>query len=145
MSDDLPQRPSLKVIDFIARTSQPERAVGGSGTGDGVPPISPDLVNYRLDQNDKALTALEGRAQSIEATVNRIESKLDSLATKAEVAALPTKDSFRNWNLALIVAVIATLLSMTGLFLASAANQLSAFSAVLSAVQAAIAFKPPVP
>lgn len=108
-------------------------------------PIPPDLVSYRLDQNDKALTALEGRAQSIEATVNRIEAKLDGLATKTEIAALPTKDNLRNWNLALIVAIVATLLSMTGLFLASAANQLSAFSTVLSAVQAAIAFKPPLP
>ena len=110
----------------------------------GTTPIAADLVSYRLDQNDKALTALETRTQSIEAIVNRIEAKLDGLATKAEVAALPTRDSLRNWNLGLIVAVVATLLSMTGLFLASAGNQLSAFSAALSAMQTAVAFKPPV-
>lgn len=110
-----------------------------------MPPIPPDLVNYRLDQNDKALTSLESRAQSIEAIVNRIDAKLDGLATKAEIANLPTKDSFRNWNLAVIVAIVATLLSMTGLFLGSAANQLSAFSAVLSAVQAVVAVKPTAP
>lgn len=92
-----------------------------------MPPIPPDLVSYRLDQNDKALTALEGRAQSIEATVNRIEAKLDGLATKAEVAALPTKNNFRNGNMVLIGTVVATLVAMASLFYASNSNQLSAF------------------
>ena len=142
MSEGPPQPNSSKVINFVARTAQPGKSSDGSGTGDGMPPIPPDLVSYRLDQNDKALTALESRAQSIEAIVNRIDAKLDGLATKAEIATLPTKDSFRNWNLAVIAAVVATLLSMTGLFLGSAANQLSAFSAVLSAVQTIMAVKP---
>lgn len=131
---------------YDSPTAKPDIVASGSDRdripkeGSGMPPIPPDLVAYRLDRNEAAVTALEGRSQVIEATVNRIEAKLDGLATRTEIAALPTKDSFRNWNLAVIAAVVATFLSMAGLFLASAANQLSAFSTVLSALQAV---KPP--
>lgn len=127
MSDE--GRPPLRIVEF--------------GGGSGRPPIPPDLVAYRLDRNEDAVTSLEGRAKAIEAAVTRIEAKLETLPTRAEIASLPTKDIFRNWNLALIAALVATFLTMTALFLASAANQLSAFSAGLTALQTSNATKPP--
>lgn len=115
---------------------------GGPGGG-GQPPIPPDIMAYRLDKNEEAVTLVERRSQTIEAVVTRIEAKLELLTTRAEVAALPTRESLRNWNLGLIAALVATFLAMTSLFIASAANQLSAFSAGLTAVQTTIAAKPP--
>ncbi len=105
--------------------------------------IPADLIADRLDKNERAVTALEDCVQSIEATVNRIEAKLETLATRADISALPTKDSFRNWNLTMIAAIATTFPAMIGLFLPSAGNQLSAFSAGLSALQTTNSGTPP--
>lgn len=86
-----------------------------------------DVTHYRLDQFEK-------RADAADARMARIEDKLTEIqVTLAKVA---TTDYVRNWGLVVVAAILATGLSVGGLFLQSSSNQLSAFQSGLSAIQA---------
>jgi hypothetical protein len=86
-----------------------------------------DVTQYRLDQFEK-------RADAADARMARIEDKLTEIqVTLAKVA---TTDNVRNWGLVVVAAILATGLSVGGLFLQSSSNQLSAFQSGLSAIQA---------
>ena len=98
---------------------------GGDGTHDDM-----DLVTYRLDQADK-------RAEAADARMARVEEKLGAI--QLALAGLATKDAIRNWGLAVIAIIVATGMAMGALLLQSSGNQLSAFQAGLSAIQAVAA------
>ncbi len=90
-----------------------------------------DVTQYRLDQYEK-------RADAADARLARIEDKLTEiqLSLVGVTATVATKDSVRNWGLVVVGAILATGLSVGGLFLQSSGNQLSAFQSGLSAIQA---------
>jgi len=90
-----------------------------------------DVTQYRLDQYEK-------RADAADARMARIEDKLTEIqVTLATVAStVATRDTVRNWGLVVVGAILATGLSIGGLFLQSSGNQLSAFQSGLSAIQA---------
>ena len=90
-----------------------------------------DVTQYRLDQFEK-------RADAADSRMARVEDKLAEIqVTLATVAAtVATKDTVRNWGLVVVAAILATGLSVGGLFLQSSCNQLSAFQSGLSAIQA---------
>jgi hypothetical protein len=89
-----------------------------------------DLVTYRLDQYEK-------RAGSADARMGRIEDKLGAI--QLTLACMATKDSIRNWGLAVIAIVIATGVGMGAVMLQASGNQLSAFQSGLSSVQSIVA------
>lgn len=98
---------------------------GGAGGTSG----SMDLVTYRLDQYEK-------RADSADARMGRVEDKLGAI--QLTLAGMATKDSIRNWGLAVIAIVIATGVGMGAIMLQASGNQLSAFQPGLNSVQAVV-------
>jgi hypothetical protein len=105
-------------------------ADGGAGPHDP----SMDLINYRLDQHDKQLEAVGTQLTAIQGTLVQLQ---------IGIAALPTKENVRNWGIGMIVAIVASFLSVGALFLTASSNQLSAFQAGLSTIQTAIAVSQP--
>ena len=101
------------------------KAGGGGGTSDGM-----DLTSYRMDQYEK-------RADAADAKMSRVEDKLTAI--QLLLAGHATKDFIRNWNLAVIAIVLASIAGMGAIMLQSSGNQLSAFQAGLSSVQAIVA------
>jgi hypothetical protein len=87
-----------------------------------------DLVNYRLEQSDRHAATTDARMERIEDKLNAIQLTLGGLATK---------DTVRGWGVAVVAIVIASAFSASAIMLQSTGNQLSAFQAGLSAVQAA--------
>jgi hypothetical protein len=106
--------------------SEPEglKTGGGGGTSDPM-----DLVTCRLDQYAK-------RAKTADACMALIETKLGAI--QLTLAGMATKDSIRNWGLAVIAIVIATGVGMGAIMLQASGNQLSAFQSGLSSVQAIV-------
>jgi hypothetical protein len=95
--------------------------------GDDVMPSDMDLTTYRLDQAEK-------RAEISDARMERIEAQLTQI--QVALAGLATKDSIRNWGIAVVAIVVATAVGLGALLMQSSSNQLSAFQAGLSAIQA---------
>jgi hypothetical protein len=106
-----------------------------------------DVTEYRLDLYEK-------RAEAADARMARIEDKLEAI--QVTMAGLATKDAMRNWGLTLLATMIGTsiaatlslvavMVSVGGLFTSSAANQLAAFQAGLSTIQAVAAAHDPRP
>lgn len=87
-------------------------------------------AKMRVDQFEKRAEAADGRMGRMEAQLTAIQIALASLATK---------DTIRNWGIAVIAIVIATGLAVGAVLLQSSGNQLSAFQAGLSAIQAVTA------
>lgn len=106
------------------RLSAPEalKSNGGGGTSGGM-----DITEYRLNQFEK-------RAEQSDARMGRIEEKLTDI--QIALAGLATRDTIRNWGIAVVGVVIATGIAMGAIMLQSTGNQLSAFQAGLSAIQA---------
>jgi hypothetical protein len=98
---------------------------GGGGTSGGM-----DLMAYRVDQ-------IEKRAEAADARMARVEDKLTAI--QVTLASLATKDSIRNWGLAVAAIVIASGIGVGAMLLQSSGNQLTAFQSGLSAVQAVTA------
>jgi len=86
-----------------------------------------DITQYRLDQFEKRADAADARMARIEETLTAIRSTM------------ATKDNIRNLGLAVVIAVVATGLTVGAILLQSSSNQLSAFQAGLSAIQAVAA------
>jgi hypothetical protein len=93
-----------------------------------------ELITYRLAQHDKQLEAVGTQLTAIQGALTQLQ---------LGIAALPTKENVRNWGMGLIVAILASFLSVGGLVLAASSNQLSAFQAGLSVIQTAIAVAQP--
>jgi hypothetical protein len=100
-----------------------------------------DATEYRLDLYEK-------RAEAADARMARIEDKLEAI--QVTMAGLATKDAMRNWGLTLLATMIGTgiaatlslvavMISVGGLFTSSSANQLAAFQAGLSTIEAVAA------
>ena len=89
-----------------------------------------DLLTYRVGQFEK-------RAEVADARMERIEDKLNAI--QATLAGLATKDSIRNWGLAIVAIVVTTGVSVSAIMLQASSNQLTAFQSGLSAVQAVVA------
>jgi hypothetical protein len=98
------------------------KSAGGNGTSGGM-----DLVTYRLDQSEK-------RAEAADARMARVEDKLTTI--QVTLASLATKDAVRNWGLAVVAIVLATGIGVGAVLLQSSGNQLAAFQAGLSSIQA---------
>lgn len=92
-----------------------------------------NLLDYRMEQYEK-------RADAADARMARVEEKLTAI--QVTLAGLATKDSIRNWGIAVIAIVVATGLAVGAMMLQAAGNQLSAFQAGLSAVQTAVSAAP---
>lgn len=101
--------------------------------GDGTTPGDRKLLNYRMDQYEK-------HADAADARMARVEEKLTNI--QLTLAGLATKDSIRNWGIAVIAIVLATGFAVGAIMLQSAGNQLSAFQAGLSAIQTAVSIAP---
>jgi hypothetical protein len=86
-----------------------------------------DLTNYRLDQFEK-------RADAADTRMARVEDKLTAI--QVTLAGLATKDAIRNWGLAVVAIVLATGIGVGAVLLQSSGNQLAAFQAGLSSIQA---------
>jgi hypothetical protein len=95
---------------------------GGSGTLGAM-----DLTTYRLDQFEK-------RADAADARMARVEDKLTTI--QVTLAGLATKDAIRNWGLTVVAIVLATGIGLGAVLLQSSNNQLAAFQAGLSTIQA---------
>lgn len=89
-----------------------------------------DVVRYRLDQFEK-------RADAADARMARVEEKLTAI--QVALAGLATRDAIRNWGIAVIAIVLATGAGVATVLLQSSGNQLSAFQAGLSTIQAIVA------
>jgi hypothetical protein len=68
--------------------------------------------------------------------MGRVEDKLGAI--QLTLAGMATKDSIRNWGLAVIAIVIATGVGMGAIMLQASGNQLSAFQPGLNSVQAVV-------
>ncbi len=79
--------------------------------------------------------------EGVKASLGRIEGALAGVPTQTQVAALATRDTVRNTALALAALMIA----LIGIFFAASSNQLSAFQAGLSSVEAIVASRQPLP
>ena len=136
MTDNVLQGPAHWVENARRAASDkflPDEPLEGRGSGG---PHTPDMdvTEYRLDQHEKRMDAQEAKLDAIQGSLNDI---------KVTLAGLSTKDTVRGWGIGIIVAVIASVLTVGGILVASSANQLSAFQAGLSAVQTKIAATPP--
>jgi hypothetical protein len=89
-----------------------------------------DLLAYRVDQIDR-------RAEAADARMARVEDKLTAI--QVTLASVATKDSIRNWGLAVAAIVVASGGGVGAMLLQSSGNQLAAFRSGLSAIQAAAA------
>jgi hypothetical protein len=103
----------------------------GGGNHGNEPPYGPsmDLLAYRMSQFEK-------HAEAADARMARIEDRLVSV--QVSIAALATKDSIRNWGLAIIAIVMAAGLAVGAILLQASGNQLAAFQSGLSAVQSVV-------
>jgi hypothetical protein len=109
-----------------------------------------DLYEKRADAVDARMARIEDKLEAMQVTLAGIQGTLGGLATKEAVAGLATKDAMRNWGLTLLATMIGTsiaptlslvavMVSVGGLFTSSSANQLAAFQAGLSTIQAVVA------
>jgi hypothetical protein len=100
----------------------------------GGPPDPPDMLEPRVAR-------LEADVAELKADVKAIRIKIENLPTRTEMAALPTRNDLRTWSLAVIAITVASVIAVGfgvgSLVQAGMANQLSAFQAGLSAIQAA--------
>ncbi len=78
-----------------------------------------------------------------DAKLDAIQASLSDI--KITLAGLSTKDTVRGWGIGVIVAVIASFLTVGGILLSASGNQLSAFQAGLSSVEAIVASRQPLP
>jgi hypothetical protein len=117
------------INEQLASENQGLKAQLQSGST-GTAPSSLGLLAYRMDQSEK-------RSDAVDARMVRIEDKLNAI--QLALAGLATSDTVRNWTIALAAVVIATGLSVGAILLQSSGNQLSAFQAGLSAIQAVTA------
>jgi len=100
-----------------------------------------DLDTFRLDQIEKRTEAFDARLARVEDRLGEIQVTLAGLATRDRVAELEvsTRDAVRNWGLTLAAIVIATGIGVGAMVLQASGNQLSAFQAGLSAIEAVTA------
>lgn len=93
-----------------------------------------EITNYRLEQFEKRADAADARMARVEQKLNAIELSLASLA-----GSVATKDTIRNWGLAVAAVVVVTGAGVGAMMLQASGNQLAAFQSGLSAVQAIVA------
>jgi hypothetical protein len=118
---NLNQQQAEELVRLRARLS----SSGGDGTFNNM-----DLLTYRMDLFEK-------RSDAADARMARVEDKLTAI--QIALASLATKDTIRNWGLAVAAIVIATGVSVGALMLQSSSNQMAAFQSGLSAIQAVTA------
>jgi hypothetical protein len=92
-----------------------------------------DVTRHRLDLHEK-------RAGAADARMARIDEEFSEILAK-----VATKDDVATWGVLSIAAVLITWLFVGAMFLQSSRNQLRAFQAGLSAMQAITASEQPVP